>query len=193
VKLMRKLLKKQGFAPEVLVTDKLRSYGAAKSEIGLTARNEQGLHKNNRATFNAILYPATRSAFSEARRCRIGMRRQWPEREPSPSDFRVGQSQVPVTVPARALAGRLTAKGGALMVRIDYLTLGPNTGATIHGGSSPDNIEGVATLNGAQWPVRATTSYMASPIDQTMIEQSNHDRVSQLAEALAFWIAQSLA
>ena len=29
VKLMRKLLKKQGFAPEVLVTDKLRSYGAA--------------------------------------------------------------------------------------------------------------------------------------------------------------------
>ena len=49
VKLMRKLLKKQGFAPEVLVTDKLRSYGAAKSEIGLTARHEQGLRKNNRA------------------------------------------------------------------------------------------------------------------------------------------------
>ena len=35
VKLMRKLLKKQGFAPSVLVTDKLRSYGAAKAEIGL--------------------------------------------------------------------------------------------------------------------------------------------------------------
>jgi transposase-like protein len=33
VKLMPKLLKKQGFAPEVLVTDKLRSYGAAKSEF----------------------------------------------------------------------------------------------------------------------------------------------------------------
>ena len=30
VKLMRKLLKKQGFAPDVLVTDRLRSYGAAK-------------------------------------------------------------------------------------------------------------------------------------------------------------------
>src|SRR5271165_2320836 len=28
---MRKLLKKQGFAPDVLATDKLRSYGAAKS------------------------------------------------------------------------------------------------------------------------------------------------------------------
>ena len=46
---MRKLLKKQGFAPDVLVTDKLRSYGAAKSEIGLSARHEQGLRQNNRA------------------------------------------------------------------------------------------------------------------------------------------------
>ena len=46
---MRKLLKKQGFAPEVLVTDKLRSYGAAKSEMRLCARHEQGLRKNNRA------------------------------------------------------------------------------------------------------------------------------------------------
>jgi hypothetical protein len=35
---LRKLLKKQGFAPDVLVTDKLRSYGAAESEIGLAAR-----------------------------------------------------------------------------------------------------------------------------------------------------------
>jgi putative transposase len=42
VKLMRKLLKKQGFAPDVLVTDKLRSYSAGKSEIGLSARHEQG-------------------------------------------------------------------------------------------------------------------------------------------------------
>ena len=48
VKLMGKLLKKQGFAPEVLVTDK-RCYGAAMSEIGLSARHEQGLRKNNRA------------------------------------------------------------------------------------------------------------------------------------------------
>ena len=46
---MRKLLKKQGFAHDVLVTDKLRSYGAAKSEIGLSMRHEQGLRKNSRA------------------------------------------------------------------------------------------------------------------------------------------------
>ena len=49
LRLMRKLLKKQGFAPEVLVTDKLRCYGVAKSEMRLCARHEQGLRKNNRA------------------------------------------------------------------------------------------------------------------------------------------------
>lgn len=32
-KFFRKLLKKQGFAPRVIVTDKLRSYSAAKKEI----------------------------------------------------------------------------------------------------------------------------------------------------------------
>ncbi len=33
----------------MLVTDKLRSYGCAKRELGLSARHEQGLRKNNRA------------------------------------------------------------------------------------------------------------------------------------------------
>ena len=93
---------------------------------------------------------------------------------------------------AKALAGRLTPKGGTLTVRIDYLTLGPNTGATIHGGSSPDNIQGVAMINGVQWPVRATSTYASSPVDQTMIEQSNRYRVSALAQALAFWISRDL-
>ena len=49
VKLMRKLLKKQGYVPEVLVTDKLRSYEAARTAIGMSARHEQGLRANNRA------------------------------------------------------------------------------------------------------------------------------------------------
>jgi transposase-like protein len=39
---MRKLIRKHGFAPEVLVTDKLRSYGAAKAQLGLLAHHEQG-------------------------------------------------------------------------------------------------------------------------------------------------------
>ena len=42
-KLLRKLLQKQGFTPDVLVTDELRSYGAARSEIGFSARHEQRL------------------------------------------------------------------------------------------------------------------------------------------------------
>ena len=48
-RLMRKLLKKQGFVPDLLVTDKLRSYGAAKTQLRLSVRHEQGLRKNNRA------------------------------------------------------------------------------------------------------------------------------------------------
>ena len=48
-RLMRKLLRKQGFAPTEVTTDGLRSYGAAFTEIGLAARHEQGLRKNNRA------------------------------------------------------------------------------------------------------------------------------------------------
>jgi putative transposase len=48
-KLMRKLLRKQGFAPAVVATDGLRSHGAAFVEMDLTARHEQGLRKNNRA------------------------------------------------------------------------------------------------------------------------------------------------
>src|SRR5271165_5931414 len=91
---------------------------------------------------------------------------------------------------AHALAGR--APSGPVTVRIDYLTLGPNTGATVHGGSSPDNISGVAIIGGREIPIRATTSYMASPIDQTMIEQSNHDRVSALVRALAYWLPSEI-
>ena len=49
LKLMRKLLKKQRFAPGVVTTDRLRSYGAAFADLGLAARHEQGLRKNNRA------------------------------------------------------------------------------------------------------------------------------------------------
>jgi transposase-like protein len=43
---MRKLLRKQGFAPRLIVTDKLRSYGAAFHDLHLTCRHEQGLRMN---------------------------------------------------------------------------------------------------------------------------------------------------
>jgi putative transposase len=48
-RLLRKLLKKQGVAPRVMITDKLASYGAARREImpGVEHRQHKGL--NNRA------------------------------------------------------------------------------------------------------------------------------------------------
>jgi hypothetical protein len=78
-------------------------------------------------------------------------------------------------------------------VRIDYLTLGPNVGANGPANSSYDNIQGLATINGVEMPVRATSNYYPMAQDQTMIEQSNRDRVRQLTEALAYWIAQDAA
>src|ERR1700738_1361197 len=49
LRLMGKLLKKQGCAPKLLVTDKLRSYGSAFRHLRLTCPHEQGLRSNNRA------------------------------------------------------------------------------------------------------------------------------------------------
>jgi transposase-like protein len=49
LRLMRKLLKKQGFAPKLLVTDKLRSYASAFRRLGLSCLHEQGLRMNNGA------------------------------------------------------------------------------------------------------------------------------------------------
>src|ERR1700747_538133 len=49
LRLMRKLLKKHGFAPKLVVTDKLRSYAAAFRRLRLTCPHAQGLRKNNRA------------------------------------------------------------------------------------------------------------------------------------------------
>jgi hypothetical protein len=86
---------------------------------------------------------------------------------------------------AEALSGRLTPKGATLTVRIDSLTIGPNKDDRAW-----DNISGVATVGGVARPVRATSRYWASAIDQTLFEQSNHARVSAVVRALAFWIAQ---
>jgi putative transposase len=46
--LLRKRLRRQGFAPTVIVTDELRSYGAALRKIGFSGLHEQGLCANNR-------------------------------------------------------------------------------------------------------------------------------------------------
>ena len=49
LKLMRKLLKKQGWAPTRITTDKLRSYHVAFRTLGLTAEHIDNKRANNRA------------------------------------------------------------------------------------------------------------------------------------------------
>jgi len=48
-RLLRKLLKKQGFAPTRITTDKLKSYAVAIREERLSADHDRGLRSNNRA------------------------------------------------------------------------------------------------------------------------------------------------
>jgi transposase-like protein len=56
VRLMRKLLRKQGFVPQAIVTDQLRSCMAAVRELGLSAQHDKTPRQNNRAE-NSHLEP----------------------------------------------------------------------------------------------------------------------------------------
>lgn len=49
LKLMRKLLKKQGFSPDTIITDKLPFYGAALGDLGMKPKHVTGGRNNNRA------------------------------------------------------------------------------------------------------------------------------------------------
>jgi transposase-like protein len=49
LKLMRKLLKKQGVTPATIVTDKLGSYSSALRELGVARGHDTGRWKNDRA------------------------------------------------------------------------------------------------------------------------------------------------
>ena len=60
-RLLRKLLRRQGFVPAVIVTDKLRSYGAALRKIGFSGLHEQGLRANKARGELASTAPATRT------------------------------------------------------------------------------------------------------------------------------------
>ena len=61
-KLMRKLLKKQGFALTQVTTDRLRSYGLRSKEIGLIADHKQGA-----PTTTGLRFRSSRSADASAR------------------------------------------------------------------------------------------------------------------------------
>jgi hypothetical protein len=99
----------------------------------------------------------------------------------------VAQTLPRATVGALAAAGR-SRKGVSL--RINYVILGANVGGEC--GASPDQMVGIVTVGGAEWPLRASTRYWPSPVDNTMIEASNFRRVSRLSQAFAFWVARGL-
>ncbi len=61
LKLIRKLLKKRGYAPDCVVTDKLPSYGAALRNMGMTKKHVTGGRAKNRAE-NSSARPTTRTA-----------------------------------------------------------------------------------------------------------------------------------
>src|ERR1700730_13095428 len=56
LELTRKLLRKQGVAPKLLVTDMLRSYASAFRRLRLSCPHDQGLRSNNRAENSHQLY-----------------------------------------------------------------------------------------------------------------------------------------
>jgi hypothetical protein len=90
-------------------------------------------------------------------------------------------------------------RGGATLVaRINLIYLGPSSGGTGLWGSTQDTISGVLLVRGARGglaadtPVRAITSYYPNASDLAQIVQSNHWRVSALAQAFAGWAPREL-
>jgi hypothetical protein len=99
----------------------------------------------------------------------------------------VQQTLPPAIAQALASAGR---GGASVAVTIEYVILGPNSGGVGPAGSSPDQMIGTVTIGGVTSPLRATTYYYPMPSDNTMIAQSNYDRVYQLSQAFASWVAR---
>ncbi|MCR9196475.1 MAG: transposase [Hyphomonas sp.] len=64
---MKKAMKRYG-APRKVVTDRLRSYGAAMKEIGNEDRQEVGRHLNNRAVNSHLPFRRRERAMSRFRR-----------------------------------------------------------------------------------------------------------------------------
>ena len=69
LKFLRKAMRRHG-RPEVIVTDKLRSYGAALKEIGATARQDTGRWRNNRAENSHLPFRRREKAMLRFRRMR---------------------------------------------------------------------------------------------------------------------------
>jgi putative transposase len=69
LKFLKKTMRKHG-RPEVIVTDRLRSYGAALKQIGLADRQETGRWLNNRAENSHLTFRRREKAMLRFRRIR---------------------------------------------------------------------------------------------------------------------------
>lgn len=69
LKFLRKAMRKHG-QPETIVTDKLRSYGAALKEVGASSRQETGRWANNRAENSHLPFRRRERAMLRFRRMR---------------------------------------------------------------------------------------------------------------------------
>lgn len=69
LKFLRKAMRKHG-QPEVIVTDRLRSYGAALKELGSSGRQETGRWTNNRAENSHLPFRRRERAMLRFRRIR---------------------------------------------------------------------------------------------------------------------------
>ena len=93
---------------------------------------------------------------------------------------------------AKALASHYApgaANGATLSVTVNSLSLGQG------GPADPDTIQGVATLSGGagaarNTPVMATSTWVPSPVDDTLVEQSTKARVNGLTTNFAYWLAR---
>jgi len=69
LKFLRKAMRKHG-RPEVIVTDRLRSNGAALKEIGASSRQQTGRWENNRAENSHLPFRRKKRAMPRFRRMR---------------------------------------------------------------------------------------------------------------------------
>ncbi len=76
--------------------------------------------------------------------------------------------------------------GGALSVVVNSIYLGGG------GPADADRMRGVATFNGQQVNVRATSTWIPSPVDQSLVEQSMQNRVNALSVAFAYLLKKKL-
>jgi hypothetical protein len=128
---------------------------------------------------------------------------------PAPVGYRIAGIVVDAS-PLVAQSGNPTAQwaqdalpGALAQVLASHMAPGDPSGGTLSvvvnsiylGGGGPadaDRMRGVATLNGQQIIVHATATWVPSPVDQALVEQSMQNRVNALSVAFAYLLKRKL-